>query len=157
MFLPYKNAPAKTFLTNSASSREAEVQSRNPEAFSSSSPSPYHSQRKSGLATPQSTKPSNASKSRQGPCLKSTVNVEAEVTSALKQPNSFKSGGCSSFLAFDYIKSDFSPYNQEERDDEFETVLPGPDMMLRTGRQDPFRQYPVPSMGRYADELMDYG
>jgi hypothetical protein len=157
VFLPYKNAPAKTFLTDSASSREAEDQSRNPVAFSSSSSSPYHSQRKVGLAAPQSTKPSNASKSRQRPHLKSTVNVEAEVTSALRRPNPFKGGECSSFFAFDYIKCGFSPYSQEECDDEFETVLPGLDMLLRTGRQDPFRQYPVPSIGRYADELMDYG
>jgi hypothetical protein len=157
VFLPYKNAPAKAFLTDSASSREAEDQSRNPVAFSSSSSSPCHSQRKAGLATSQFTKPSNASKPCQRPHLKSTISVEAEGTSALRRPNPFKGGECNSFFAFDSIKCGHSPYSQEECDDEFEAVLPGLDMLLRTGRQDPFRQYPVPFIGRYADELMDYG
>jgi hypothetical protein len=153
VFLPYKSAPASAFSTNSALSREPNDNSLKSEASSSSTT--YHSQRMAGIITPQSTKPS---RSHPRPHIKWPVNAEAEVALALRRVSPFKGGEYNSFIASESIECDFSLPDQEECDDEFDIImLPSVDALLRSGRQDPFRQYPIPSVGKYVDLLIDYG
>lgn len=147
MFLPYKSAPANTCLTDSESSRERKENPRKPVSSSSSSSATCHSQ----------GKPIKTSRSHTRSYPESTANVETEVALALNRDSPFKGSECNPFLVINSIKCGFSFPDQDECDDEFEIMLPSLNILLRSGRQDPFRQYPVPYLGRYADELMDYG
>jgi hypothetical protein len=154
VFLPYKNAPTKTSSTNLASSRDAADNSRNPIILSPTPLATRQPQKTAGLVTPQ---PLKASRSRPRSNIEPTVNLADEVTSALRRPIPCKSGGFNPLLIPNSTKCGFSSQNQEECDDEYETTPPSLSMVLRSGRQDPFRQYPIPSLGTYVDELMDYG
>jgi hypothetical protein len=87
----------------------------------------------------------------------SFAEVETDVASSLSRLSPFEDGTYDSSLDFDCLRGSYFPQDGAQRIGDLQEGFVNPDMLSNGGRQGPFRQYPAPSVGRYADQLIDYG